>query len=729
MGKRGTKGKQRFKKKDGKDWRDATRKQKERHPSGWDDIEMKNEALERYYKTQGILSEEEYKLWIESLRTPLPSSFRFTGSKSHAIALRDLMVSKYFPTLENVEVDGEKLELPKVMPWYPDQLGWTSPAARSALRKVPELSRFHRFLVAETEVGNVSRQEAVSMIPVLLLDVKPEHNNADDPKVLQFDRVLCDVPCSGDGTLRKNKPVWKQWRELNGNGLHRLQCAILTRGCEVLKIGGLLVYSTCSFNPVENEAVVAEILKRGRGSVELVDVSSKLPELLRKPGLRKWKVITEDGVYEKLDEMKIEKQDHFKTMFPPTEEKAEKYKLERCLRIYPHLQNTGGFFVAVMMKTKKWGRLDRMQLRGGDVPVVDPGTERMDAEPAISDHNDERRKRELDDEDSTGPDAKKARTGDIGSAQPITEEASTPETSVNNSKTASNQKPSFSSLFQVRADNDAKKAGTGDAQRASEEASTLEPPAVDNPDALEENPNAFLTRGEDPFIFLERDSETVRSLDSFYKLSPEFPRDLFVVRSEKEKLKTIYFVSRSVKSVLSAENSKKLRVINTGIRMFTRNNGESQSTAVCEYRINNDGLLPIADHIGKDLRLQISSADTVVMLKTEYPKFELFSQELQEKFKELALGSCLLEFNPANEKDYHGSIQTPMVLPIWRANVSVSLLLSKLEKRSLMHRLTGEELPDMVMGLEKGQEAKDSKDGTVEAEGEEEAGEGVASED
>jgi len=37
---------------------------------------------------------------------------------------------------------------------------------------------------------------------------------------LLFDRILADVPCSGDGTLRKNPIIWKNWHALNGNGLH-----------------------------------------------------------------------------------------------------------------------------------------------------------------------------------------------------------------------------------------------------------------------------------------------------------------------------------------------------------------------------------------------------------------------------------------------------------------------------------------------------------------------------
>ena len=38
---------------------------------------------------------------------------------------------------------------------------------------------------------------------------------------LLFDRILCDVPCSGDGTMRKNPGIWKKWSPMDGNGLHR----------------------------------------------------------------------------------------------------------------------------------------------------------------------------------------------------------------------------------------------------------------------------------------------------------------------------------------------------------------------------------------------------------------------------------------------------------------------------------------------------------------------------
>jgi hypothetical protein len=55
-------------------------------------------------------------------------------------------------------------------------------------------------------------------------------------------------------------------------------------------VGGRLVYSTCTFNPIEDEAVVAELLVRCKGSLELVDVADQLPALKRLPGMRTWRV-------------------------------------------------------------------------------------------------------------------------------------------------------------------------------------------------------------------------------------------------------------------------------------------------------------------------------------------------------------------------------------------------------------------------------------------------------
>jgi len=79
---------------------------------------------------------------------------------------------------------------------------------------------------------------------------------ADNETDFKFDRILCDVPCSGDGTMRKNPLLWKTFHGHLGHSLHALQRDILIRGLQMLKKGGRMTYSTCSFNPIENEAVV-----------------------------------------------------------------------------------------------------------------------------------------------------------------------------------------------------------------------------------------------------------------------------------------------------------------------------------------------------------------------------------------------------------------------------------------------------------------------------------------
>jgi hypothetical protein len=83
-----------------------------------------------------------------------------------------------------------------------------------------------------------------SIYPVIKLPV--EGPNARKTATLLFDRILCDVPCSGDGTLRKNVGIWKSWNPGDGNGLHRYtlppQC---TRGCDQSSINLVCSFGSC----------------------------------------------------------------------------------------------------------------------------------------------------------------------------------------------------------------------------------------------------------------------------------------------------------------------------------------------------------------------------------------------------------------------------------------------------------------------------------------------------
>eukprot|EP00404_Azadinium_spinosum_P047646 CAMPEP_0180809926 /NCGR_PEP_ID=MMETSP1038_2-20121128/64591_1 /TAXON_ID=632150 /ORGANISM="Azadinium spinosum, Strain 3D9" /LENGTH=276 /DNA_ID=CAMNT_0022851141 /DNA_START=1 /DNA_END=828 /DNA_ORIENTATION=- len=128
---------------------------------------------------------------------------------------------------------------------------------------------------------------------------------------VRFDRVLCDVPCSGDGTVRKARGLLAVWNPRGGLCHHADQLAILCRGIELLAPGGLLCYSTCALNPVECEAVVAAALDWAQGSVTLVPVT--LPGLRLAPGLTSWLVpapkMAKEGKERKEGKAKEEKEE------------------------------------------------------------------------------------------------------------------------------------------------------------------------------------------------------------------------------------------------------------------------------------------------------------------------------------------------------------------------------------------------------------------------------------
>jgi len=76
-----------------------------------------------------------------------------------------------------------------------------------------------------------------------------------------FDRVVLDAPCSGEGMFRKDPAVRAHWGPGAPARMARVQSGLLERAAELVRPGGVLVYSTCTFAPEENEGVVARFLK------------------------------------------------------------------------------------------------------------------------------------------------------------------------------------------------------------------------------------------------------------------------------------------------------------------------------------------------------------------------------------------------------------------------------------------------------------------------------------
>mgnify|MGYP000014702932 FL=1 len=128
---------------------------------------------------------------------------------------------------------------------------------------------------------------------------------------VEYDHALVDVPCSCEGTVRKNPDTLEEWTLDHVEGIASVQKGILRRAVQATRPGGTVVYSTCTFAPEEKEAVLDHVLTTE--SCELVEFD--LP-LAHAPGVTEWEGAS----------------------FDPTVAKAK--------RIYPHHNDTGGFFAA-----------------------------------------------------------------------------------------------------------------------------------------------------------------------------------------------------------------------------------------------------------------------------------------------------------------------------------------------------------------------------------------------
>ena len=87
-----------------------------------------------------------------------------------------------------------------------------------------------------------------------------------------FDKILVDAPCSGEGMFRKDPDVAKTWDETRPEFFSKLQKEIVTQAISMLKPGGELLYSTCTFSPEENEGMISFILENF-SEIELLNLS------------------------------------------------------------------------------------------------------------------------------------------------------------------------------------------------------------------------------------------------------------------------------------------------------------------------------------------------------------------------------------------------------------------------------------------------------------------------
>ena len=159
-----------------------------------------------------------------------------------------------------------------------------------------------------------------------------------------FDAIVADVPCTGSATSRKNKDVWWSWSPKGGRTMFQLQVDIASRGAQLLRPGGMMVYSTCSIDPVENEAVIAELVRKCPW-MEVVEIDeSNVEGLVWHQGLTSWVPLDENG---KVPEQPQDVPFFDERYMPPVEQELLA-ALPKTRRLYPQDNNTGGFYVALL---------------------------------------------------------------------------------------------------------------------------------------------------------------------------------------------------------------------------------------------------------------------------------------------------------------------------------------------------------------------------------------------
>ncbi|SKA83733.1 16S rRNA (cytosine1407-C5)-methyltransferase/ribosomal RNA methyltransferase Nop2 [Caloramator quimbayensis] len=104
----------------------------------------------------------------------------------------------------------------------------------------------------------------------------------------EFDRVLLDTPCSGEGRFIFNEPItYKSWSLKEVNRLSNLQKKLIESGFKVLKKGGTLVYSTCTLNLEENENIVEYACSNLGLKIDKIEIDFKINNINNNGGMLK----------------------------------------------------------------------------------------------------------------------------------------------------------------------------------------------------------------------------------------------------------------------------------------------------------------------------------------------------------------------------------------------------------------------------------------------------------
>jgi NOL1/NOP2/sun family putative RNA methylase len=297
-----------------------------------------SEGLQYFHRYREIIPE--YSLFQESLKQPIPAHLRVNRLKCEpSFLIRKLLSEQVHLEMASREDDSlfwaPDLENPgKLLEYF---LGYIHPQAlTSCLAAIVLNAREDSFVLdlcaspggKTSHIAQIMRNTGLVIanelysgrrIPLghtlarlgVLNTVITGYPAQEFPMRHLFDFVLADVPCSGEGRFRRGTPY--SYYEERGSRLRlrNLQTRAILRAFDLLKEDGEMVYSTCTYDPGENESVVQHLLENR--DAHLLPIHTGFDQ---EPGLSSWK----GEVYDP--------------------------RIGRTVRFYPHRVNSVGFFLA-----------------------------------------------------------------------------------------------------------------------------------------------------------------------------------------------------------------------------------------------------------------------------------------------------------------------------------------------------------------------------------------------
>lgn len=313
------------------------------------EIKIPEELLKRWQEIFG----DEFEEFLESIKRPLKPSIRINTLKGEkeeileAIKKRKLVLKQvpwydrgYF--IENIEEENignwwehfagiiyvqsaDSMIPPVVLDPKPGEVildMCASPGSKTT--QIADMMNNKGTIVAndvsvdriKALTSNIERIGAVNVMVTMM-------DGTRFGKILPnyFDKVLVDAPCSSEGTIRKSYKAIYNWKPWGYRKLSNLQRSLLISAYKSVKAGGIIVYSTCTFSPEENEEVVSYLLENYNAKLEEINLTGlNISEGMEGFGDKKFNS-----------------------------------EVKKAIRVYPHKNEVGGFFVAKIRKLEDSG--------------------------------------------------------------------------------------------------------------------------------------------------------------------------------------------------------------------------------------------------------------------------------------------------------------------------------------------------------------------------------------